>query len=58
LKLSRRNREDGNVAFQNSNYEMAVVLYTESMKYAPLNMRLGEGENMAVAAANRYINHF
>ncbi len=28
-------------------------MYTEAMKYSPLNLKLGEGETMAMAAANR-----
>ena len=33
---------------------MAILLYTEAMKYSPLNLAMGEGENMAVSAANRF----
>jgi len=62
-KLAQRNREDGNSAFQSGNHEMAILLYTEAMKYSPLNLAMGEGENMAVSAANRfakswYFSHF
>jgi hypothetical protein len=32
---------------------MAILMYTEAMKYSQLNLTLGEGENMAVSAANR-----
>ena len=51
--LSSRNREEGNAAFQKGNNEMAVLLYTEAMKYAPVHETLWEGESMAIAAANR-----
>jgi hypothetical protein len=30
-------------------------MYTEAMKYSPLNLAMGEGENMAISAANRFI---
>ena len=42
---------------------MAVMLYSEAMKYAPVHETLWEGESMAIAAANRwkclkYLNPF
>jgi hypothetical protein len=33
---------------------MAILMYTEAMKYSPLNLKLGEGETMSLSAANRY----
>ena len=33
---------------------MAVMLYSEAMKYAPVHETLWEGESMAIAAANRW----
>ena len=53
-ELGSTNREDGNSAFQKGNHEMAVLLYTEAMKYSPVHETLWEGETMAIAAANRY----
>ena len=53
-RLSAQNREDGNTAFQSGNHELAVVLYTEAMKYSPVDCTLKEGEAMAIAVANRY----
>ena len=50
-ELSRRNREDGNVAYQEGKFELAILLYTEAMKYAPCNPVLLEGEALALAAA-------
>ena len=32
-------------------------MYTEAMKYSPLNLAMGEGENMAISAANRLTFH-
>lgn len=52
-ELSRRNREDGNAAYQEGKYELAILLYTEAMRYAPCNPVLLEGEALALAAANR-----
>ena len=52
-RLSAQNREDGNTAFQSGNHELAVVLYTEAMKYSPVDCTLKEGEAMAIAVANR-----
>ena len=52
-RLSAQNREDGNTAFQTGNHELAVVLYTEAMKYSPVDCTLKEGEAMAIAVANR-----
>ena len=52
-ELSRRNREDGNQAYQEGRYDLAVLLYTEAMRYAPTNPALQEGEALAMAAANR-----
>ena len=52
-RLSAQNREDGNSAFQSGNHELAVVLYTEAMKYSPVDCTLKEGEAMAIAVANR-----
>jgi len=54
-RLSAQNREDGNTAFQSGNHELAVVLYTEAMKYSPVDCTLKEGEAMAIAVANRYL---
>ena len=34
---------------------MAILMYTEAMKYSPVNLKLGEGETMAMAAANRFL---
>ena len=44
----------GGCVFQNGNNEMAVMLYSEAMKYAPVHETLWEGESMAIAAANRW----
>ena len=52
-ELSKRNREDGNHAYQDGNYALAILLYTEAMRYAPCNPVLLEGEALALAAANR-----
>ena len=52
-RLSAQNREDGNAAFQNGNHDLAVILYTEAMKYSPVDCTLKEGEAMAIAVANR-----
>jgi len=52
-ELSRSNREDGNTAYNEGRYEMAILLYTEAMRYAPCNPILLEGEALATAAANR-----
>lgn len=57
-RLSAQNREDGNAAFQSGNHELAVVLYTEAMKYSPVDCTLKEGEAMAIAVANRSASHF
>ena len=51
--MARRNREDGNAAFQSGNHELAVVLYTEAMRYSPVHPTTHEGEDFAAAAANR-----
>jgi len=51
--LSRRNREDGNQAYQEEQFELAITLYTEAMRFAPCNPVLLEGEALAWAAANR-----
>ena len=51
--LSKRNREDGNQAYQDGKYDLAILLYTEAMRYAPCNPVLLEGEALALAAANR-----
>ena len=51
--LSKRNREDGNTAYQDGKYDLAILLYTEAMRYAPCNPVLLEGEALALAAANR-----
>ena len=53
-RLSAQNREDGNAAFQSGNHELAVILYTEAMKYSPVDDTMKEGETMAIASANRY----
>jgi len=34
-------------------FNLDIQMYTEAMKYSPLNLKLGEGETMAMAAANR-----
>ena len=52
-ELSKRNREDGNQAYQDGKFELAILLYTEAMRYAPCNPVLLEGEALAWAAANR-----
>ena len=52
-ELARRNREDGNAAFQSGNHELALVLYTEAMRYSPVHPTTHEGEDFAAAAANR-----
>ena len=52
-ELARRNREDGNAAFQSGNHELALVLYTEAMRYSPVHPTTHEGEDFATAAANR-----
>ena len=52
-ELSKRNREDGNRAYQEDKYELAILLYTEAMRYAPCDPVLLEGEALALAAANR-----
>jgi len=51
--LSRTNREDGNTAYNEGRFDMAILLYTEAMRYAPCNPVLMEGEALATAAANR-----
>ena len=53
VELSKRNREDGNTAYQEAKYELAILLYTEAMRYAPCDPVLLEGEALAMAAANR-----
>ena len=35
VELSKRNREDGNTAYQEAKYELAILLYTEAMRFAP-----------------------
>ena len=57
-RLSAQNREDGNAAFQSGNHDLAVVLYTEAMKYSPVDDTVKEGEAMAIAVANRYIYNY
>ena len=52
-ELSKRNREDGNTAYQEGKFDLAILLYTEAMRYAPCNPVLLEGEALALAAANR-----
>ena len=52
-ELSKRNREDGNTAYQDGKFDLAILLYTEAMRYAPCNPVLLEGEALALAAANR-----
>jgi len=52
-ELSKKNREDGNQAYQDGKFELAILLYTEAMRYAPCNPILLEGEALAWAAANR-----
>ena len=52
-ELARRNREDGNAAFQSGNHELALVLYTEAMRYSPVHPTTHEGEDFAAAAATR-----
>ena len=52
-ELALRNREDGNAAFQSGNHELALVLYTEAMRYSPVHPTTHEGEDFAAAAANR-----
>ena len=52
-RLSAQNREDGNAAFQSGNHDLAIILYTEAMKYSPVDDTLKEGETMAIASANR-----
>ena len=52
-RLSAQNREDGNAAFQSGNHDLAIVLYTEAMKYSPVDDTMKEGETMAIAVANR-----
>ena len=53
-RLSAQNREDGNNAFQSGNHDLAIIMYTEAMKYSPVDDTLKEGETMAIASANRY----
>lgn len=53
INLAKQNREDGNVAFQEGRFDMALLSYTEAMRYAPCHPTLGEGEELALAAANR-----
>ena len=55
-EVAKRNREDGNAAFTSGNHELAITLYTEAMKYAKVHETLWEGETMAIAAANRYVD--
>ena len=40
-------------SYYQGNNELAVLLYTEAMKYSPVHETLWEGESMAIAAANR-----
>ena len=56
--LARRNREDGNEAFAATNFHLAVLLYSESLRYSPA--RTGDSADAdetpsgaAAAAANR-----
>ncbi|CAB4055686.1 unnamed protein product [Lepeophtheirus salmonis] len=51
--VAKQNREDGNVAFQNGNMELAILLYTEALKFSPVHPTLLHGEDMSVSAANR-----
>ena len=53
VELSKRNREDGNTAYQEAKYDLAILLYTEAMRFAPCDPVLLEGEALAMAAANR-----
>ncbi len=53
LEVARRNREDGNAAFQSGDFSLALLLYSESMRYAPVDPRTLQGEELALLAANR-----
>ena len=50
-ELSQRNREDGNAAYQDGKYELAILLYTEAMKYAPCNLIGSKYVNVNVNSA-------
>ncbi|TRY68906.1 hypothetical protein TCAL_03792 [Tigriopus californicus] len=51
--LAKRNREDGNKAFQAANFDLALLLYSEAMRFGPVHELTLEGEDFAVAASNR-----
>ena len=52
--MAKRNREDGNDAFTAGNFDLSLLLYSEAMRYSPVNENTLEGEDMAAAAANRF----
>ena len=52
--VAKRNREDGNDAFTAGNFDLSLLLYSEAMRYSPVNENTLEGEDMAAAAANRF----
>lgn len=58
VEVARRNREDGNAAFQRANYDLALLLYSEALRYSPVHRVTGEGEDLATAAANRSVALF
>ena len=49
----RRNREDGNAAFQSGDYPLALLLYSEALRYAEVDPDTLRGEEFASIAANR-----
>ncbi len=51
-ELAKRNREDGNEAFAAGNFHLASLLYSESLRYSPVNAK-DEDNLAAAAAANR-----
>lgn len=51
--LAKQNREDGNKAFQAANFDLALLLYSEAMRFGPVHELTLEGEDFAVAASNR-----
>jgi len=51
--IFRRNREDGNVAFQSGDLQLAVVLYSEALRYAEADPVTLRGEDVVSAASNR-----
>ncbi len=59
LELSRRNREDGNAAFCAGNHDLALLLYSEALRYAPAqedhadHAQAAPENEFAAAAANR-----